>query len=116
MHFPDELLDVSEFNEPVEKGVSKPGMQMAKQLIASMTSEWKPQQYTDEYREALKKMIEEKIEHGEEQAGPPAKQKKPTNVVDLISVLKQSIQQTESKSKPGKSAAKTRASRRKKAA
>jgi DNA end-binding protein Ku len=108
MHFPDELLDVSEFKEPVEKGVSKPEMQMAKQLIASMTSEWKPQQYTDEYREALK--------HGEEQAGPPAKQKKPTNVVDLISVLKQSIQQTESKSKPGKSAAKTRASRRKKAA
>jgi non-homologous end joining protein Ku len=27
-------------------------------------SEWKPEQYTDEYREALEKMIEEKIEHG----------------------------------------------------
>ena len=58
-------------------------MQMAKQLIESMTSEWKPEQYTDEYHEALEKMIEEKIEHGGEEPPVPAKKKKPTNVVDL---------------------------------
>jgi hypothetical protein len=40
MHFPEELLDVSEFKKPVEKAVNKSEMQMAKQLIQSMTSEW----------------------------------------------------------------------------
>jgi DNA end-binding protein Ku len=33
MHFPEELLDTSEFKVPVEKAVSKAEMQMAKQLI-----------------------------------------------------------------------------------
>jgi DNA end-binding protein Ku len=116
MHFPEELLDASEFKAPVEKAVGKAEMQMAKQLIQSMTSEWKPEQYTDEYHEALEKMIEEKIEHGSEGGPAPAKKKKPTNVVDLVSVLQQSIQQTQLKPKPDKPAKKTQSTRRKKSA
>jgi DNA end-binding protein Ku len=81
-----------------------------------MTSEWKPEQYADEYHEALEKMIEEKIEHGGEKAPPPAKQKKPTKVVDLASVLQRSIQQTQARSKSEKATTKTRTARRKKAA
>jgi DNA end-binding protein Ku len=116
MHFPEELLNVSEFKEPVEKAVGKAEMQMAKQLIASMTSEWKPEQYTDEYHKALEKMIDEKIEHGGEEPPAPAKKKKPTNVVDLVSALQQSIQQTQAKPKPEKSTPQARPARRKKAA
>jgi DNA end-binding protein Ku len=116
MRFPEELLEVSEFKKRVEKAVGKAEMQMAKQLIQSMSSEWKPEQYTDEYHEALEKMIQEKIEHGDEIAAPRVKQKKPTNVVDLTSVLQQSIQQAHARQKPGKAAIKTRAIRRKKAA
>jgi DNA end-binding protein Ku len=116
MHFPEELLDASEFKEPVEKAVGKAEMQMAKQLIESMTSEWKPEQYTDEYHKALEKMIDEKIEHGSEEPPVPAKKKKPTNVVDLVSVLQQSIQQTQAKPKSEKAAPKTGPARRKKAA
>jgi non-homologous end joining protein Ku len=44
------------------------------------------------------------------------KQKKPTNVVDLVSVLQQSIQQTQAKPKSENSTPKIRAVRRKKAA
>ena len=47
MHFPEELLDTSEFKEPVEKPVAKAEMQMAKQLMQSMTSKWNPEEYTD---------------------------------------------------------------------
>ncbi|HEV3211536.1 MAG TPA: Ku protein [Chthoniobacterales bacterium] len=115
MHFPEELLDTSEFKAPVEKAVSKAEMQMAKQLIQSMTSEWKPEQYTDQYHEALEKMIEEKIEHGEEETSVPIKRKKPTNIVDLASVLRQSIQQTQPRL-TSKDSTKTRSTRRKKAA
>jgi DNA end-binding protein Ku len=97
MHFPNELVDVSEFKEPVEKKVGKAEMQMAEQLIESMTSTWKPEEYTDEYHEALEKLIEDKIEHGDKSAPAPAKKKKPSNVVDLVSILQKSIQQSQAK-------------------
>src|SRR5580698_11465068 len=116
MHFPEELLDASEFKEPVEKAVGKAEMQMAKQLIESMTSDWKPDQYTDEYTQELEKMIEEKIEHGGQEPRAAAVKKKPTNVVDLVSVLQQSIEQTQAKPSQAKAAPKTGPARRKKAA
>lgn len=97
MHFPDELVDVEEFKEPKEKAVGKAEMQMAEQLIDSMSSDWKPEQYKDEYRDALEKLIEDKIEHGGDSKPAPTKKKKPTNVVDLVSILQQSIQDSQSK-------------------
>jgi DNA end-binding protein Ku len=116
MHFPEELLDASEFKEPIEKAVGKAEMGMAQQLIQSMTSQWQPAKYTDDYHKALEKVIDEKIEHGGEEPPVPAHKKKPTNVVDLVSVLQQSIQQTQSKPKPEKPTPKTRTARRKRAA
>ncbi len=104
MHFPQELIDMGEFKEPVEKRVGKAEMQMAKQLIDSMTSKWKPEQYHDEYREALEKMIEDKIEHGDKAAPKTSKKAKPTNVIDLVAVLQKSIRQTKPKSATSKSA------------
>src|ERR1700747_3687588 len=86
MHFPEELLDASEFKEPVEKTVGKAEMQMAERLIESMSAKWEPRQYTDEYHKALEKMIEKKIQSGGKSAPAPAKEKRPTNVVDLMSV------------------------------
>lgn len=77
MHFPEELLDASEFKAPVEKATGKSELQMAKQLIQSMTSEWKPEQYTDQYHEALEKIIEEKIKHGDEETPAPLKRRSP---------------------------------------
>jgi DNA end-binding protein Ku len=97
MHFPKELIDVEEFNEPTEKAVGKAEMQMAKQLIESMTKEWEPEKYNDEYHEALEKLIEEKIEHPDEAAPAPAKKRQSTKVIDLVAVLQESLQQSKSK-------------------
>ena len=41
---------------------------MTEQLLESMTSEWKPQEYTDEYHHSLEDLIEKKIEHATRQA------------------------------------------------
>jgi DNA end-binding protein Ku len=95
----EELIDASKFKAPVEKAVGKAEMQMAKQLIQSMTSEWKPEQYTDQYHEALETIIEEKIKHDGKEPPVPVKKQKPTNVVDLLSVIQQSIQQTQARPK-----------------
>lgn len=113
MHFQQELIDASDFKAPSVKAASKAEMQMAKQLISSMTAEWNPDEYSDDYRDALEKMIEDKIEHGEEAPEAPVKKKKPTNVVDLVSVLQQSIQQNKGESKKTKA---SKPKRRKKAA
>lgn len=97
MHFPKELIDVYEFKQPAEKTVAKAEMQMAKQLIGSMTTEWEPDQYNDDYHEALEHLIEEKIEHPEKAARAPTKKRPASNVIDLVSVLQESLKQSKGK-------------------
>jgi DNA end-binding protein Ku len=102
MHFPKELIDVGEFNQPVEKTVGKSEMQMASQLIESMTTPWQPEQYNDDYHEALEKLIEEKIEDPAKTTQAPTRKRKATNVIDLVSVLQESLRQTKGKPANGK--------------
>ncbi len=104
MHFPDELIDASEFKGPADRGNSSAEVSMAKKLVESMTAKWEPEKYKDDYREAVEKMIQEKVEHGGEELPAPRKKHKPSNVVDLVSVLQQSIKETQG----GKPAPKTR--------
>jgi len=73
-------------------------MTMAKSFIESMTTGWEPDKYYDDYHEALEKLIEEKIEHPEKGMPAPAKRPKATNVVDLVSVLQESLKQFKGKS------------------
>jgi DNA end-binding protein Ku len=61
-------------------------------------------------------MIEKKIESGGKLAPAPAKKKRPTNVVDLVSVLKQSLHERGGETKSMKAAKQSRAKSRKKAA
>ena len=72
-------------------------MQMAQALIDSMSDEWKPEEYVDEYRAALEKVIEEKAHKGDTSALKPARKPKPTNVIDLVSVLQKSLEESGSK-------------------
>ncbi len=71
MHFPDELTDVSKFAEPQERKIAPAEMKMAKQLIDSMSTKWNPSEYVDDYRDAMEKMIEKKVEQGD--SAKPAK-------------------------------------------
>jgi DNA end-binding protein Ku len=60
-----------------------------------MSGKWDPQKYHDEYREALMDVIEKKVEAGgKEIEEKPKKAPKPTKVIDLISVLQKSLEQT----------------------
>ena len=57
MHFPDELADPEELNLP-KVTAAKKELAMAEQLIATMSDEWRPEKWKDEYREAMMKLIE----------------------------------------------------------
>jgi DNA end-binding protein Ku len=87
---------------------------MAKSLVQSMTSEWDPKKYKDDYRDALLDVIEEKVEAGGKEIEEKPKEKKPsTKVIDLVEVLKQSLASAEGGKKRG---AKTTKAKRRKAA
>jgi len=102
MHFPEELVDITEYRAPAEKPASKAEMNMAKQLIASMSAKWQPEQYHDDFHKALEKIVEEKVAHGGKMPAASHKKAKPSNVIDLVSVLQQSIKETQGKSHPAK--------------
>jgi DNA end-binding protein Ku len=100
MHFADELADPGKLHVPKKTEVGKREMNMAKSLIDGMSSKWNPEKYKDDYREALMEVIEEKVEAGgKEIEEKPKKSPKPTKVIDLVSVLQKSLEQTGTKKK-----------------
>jgi len=105
MRFPDEILDTSEFKAPAATKPGKAELSMANKLVESMSTNWNPNMFHDEYHEMLEKVVEQKIKKGGKEAPAPKRHKKPTNVIDLVSVLQQSIDDARHKSKPRKKAA-----------
>lgn len=98
MHFPDELADASELPIPEKVQVGKKEMTMAASLIQGMTDKWDPEKYHDEYKQALLKLIEEKVAAGgKELPVEKGAKPKPTKVIDLVSVLQQSLNQASKK-------------------
>ena len=64
---------------------------MARQLIESLSSDWEPEKYTDDYRERVLEMIERKAA-GEEVVTVPDGEKEAGDVVDLMAALEASLQ------------------------
>ena len=109
MHFADELADPEKLHVPKKPEVGKREMTMAKSLIDSMSSKWNPEKYKDDYREALMEVIEEKVEAGgKEIEEKPRKAPKPTKVIDLVSVLQKSLEQTGGTKKKAKPKSRTK--------
>jgi DNA end-binding protein Ku len=63
---------------------------MAESLIESMTADFDPGQYHDEYREALEQVIEAKVE-GREVVEQPVQEEDTGSVVDLMAALRASV-------------------------
>lgn len=95
MHFADEIADLDSFSIPKEAKIGPKEREMAKTLVKSMSEKWKPDKYHDDYRSALLEMIHEKVESGgKEIPHKEAPKKRASNVIDLVEVLRKSIQKT----------------------
>jgi DNA end-binding protein Ku len=119
MHFGEELVDADELKFPKKDQARPREIEMAKKLIDGMTTDWEPDKYKDEYKTQLMAMIEEKVKHPNEKHEAPKAQKKATNVIDLMSVLEESLAGTKSgkaKASAPKSKAKAPKTKHKKAA
>jgi len=90
MVWPDEVRapDFGFLDEDVT--VRPQELAMAESLIESMTGEFDPDLYHDEYRQALEKVIEAKIE-GREVVEQPVQEEDTGSVVDLMAALRASV-------------------------
>lgn len=96
MHFAEELVKPTALKIPASLDVGTKELEMAMALVDSMTDHWDADKYTDEYRSALLQLIHEKIEHGGKlPPGTGPKKRTPTKVVDLVSVLQESLERTQ---------------------
>jgi DNA end-binding protein Ku len=99
MRYPQELVDVHEYNVPEgAKGdyrITPKELEFSQQLIDAMSSEWEPDQYKDEFRARLQKVIKERMSANgvvrRKTDEHEAAEGTATNVVDFMSLLQQSI-------------------------
>jgi len=95
MHFASEILSAEILKNGSAAAVTDKELKMAQALIEGMSVPWEPEKYQDEYRTALLEIIEQKAKN-KQIAGKPAPAPAPTNVVDLVKVLQESLSRTQS--------------------
>jgi len=108
MRFHDEVVPPSDLDDALpdkKPKVAKKEQQMAEQLIDSLSTEFEPDSYRDEYREQLLALIERKAE-GKEIVAPEAEEPKATKAPDLMAALEESIAAVKDKGSGGDGAKK----------
>jgi DNA end-binding protein Ku len=93
MRFADEIVPPENVDGVVteeEVAVSDREVEMAKRLIDSLSSDFKPESYRDEYREELLDLIERKAK-GERVVAAPTEEPQPTKAPDLMAALEESL-------------------------
>ncbi len=92
MHYHEDIIPYDELLAPDSK-ISAEEMKMAMTLVETMSGKFDPARYKDEYEDALKKMIEAKLQ-GLEIKAPKAKV---AEVKDLMEAIRASIEATSKK-------------------
>jgi DNA end-binding protein Ku len=99
MHWPDEIREAAfdELNQKVD--VRDQEVKMARQLIQQLSDEFHPEQFEDEYRIALEKLAERKVE-GQEVTVAAEPEEEPAPVVDIMEALKASVDEAKKRKSP----------------
>lgn len=96
MRFADEIRDAADLDLPSGKqGVSEKELDLAERLVDAMVEPWDPERYRDDYRVDVKALIEQRVAAGElagGKAAPPVRRPSGPKVVDLMALLKQSVE------------------------
>jgi DNA end-binding protein Ku len=102
--WPDEVRAV-DFEKLHDVAEPKPKeLAMAETLVQSMSEDFDPSEYTDEYQVELRKMLDETIKAGGNKVIPaaesPATQTEDAEVVDLVAALQRSLEASGRKKPP----------------
>ena len=98
LRFAYELREPSELDVPGDDlaalGLTQPEITMAEQLVAAMVTAWRPEDYRDEYREDLLRVIEEKQTHpGAVTPRRDGWRPGEGQVVDIMALLRRSVEE-----------------------
>ncbi|MEJ0036689.1 MAG: Ku protein [Gammaproteobacteria bacterium] len=98
LRFEEEIRSADELDLPGNSaGVTPKELAMAERLIDDMTGEWKPSQFKDTYSRDLLARVKEKVRNREtHKLTPTEKTREPrqsAQVIDLMEVLKRSLEQ-----------------------
>jgi DNA end-binding protein Ku len=100
LRYAHELRDAGELDVPGEDleelGVKEREVELAEQLVDAMVEAWEPEKYKDEHREEVLSLVRRKIETGQEHEQvevPAAEREEGGEVVDIMSLLRASVEQ-----------------------
>lgn len=109
LRFGHELRQAEDLDLPGGGEVSARELEMAERLVEGMVTEWDPSQYRDEYRDDLKALIRERVAAGQtegvDEPAPEPKRPEGGKVVDLMALLKRSLDEREAGGGAAKKAA-----------
>jgi DNA end-binding protein Ku len=114
LHWPDEIRSTQDLDVPEDVKVSPAELKMAENLVGMMASEFDPSEYKDEYKQAVLKLVEAKVQKKEVIEAPEPEAE--TTVVDLMSALKASVERAkkgEAKTKRASSGSSSKTARKK---
>ena len=97
MLWPDEVRTAHFDFQDKKVDVRRQELQMAGSLIETLNSDWNPEDYQDEYREAVLAMVDEKLAGGQAvtaKKGPVAEE---GQVLDLMAALQASVERSRQK-------------------
>jgi DNA end-binding protein Ku len=106
LRYHQELRSLEEYKLPGRElkdyKVTAREIDMAAQLVDAMTIDWDPQQYHDEYRDALMQWIEKKARAGKkgvavEKESAEASESGGAEIIDMMELLQKSMQQGKAK-------------------
>jgi DNA end-binding protein Ku len=91
MLYADEVVQASELDVQTTKDTrpSQREVDMARQLVSSLSAKWEPDKYKDDFREKVMGLVEAKAEGNVITA--PEQPEKPAPVVDLMAALEASL-------------------------
>lgn len=114
LRYAQEIVDPAEYRLPEGSAskwkISPREVEMAEQLIESMSGDWSPDAFKDDFRERLQKVIEQRVRSKKVVQPETEEDERPvegaaTNVIDFGELLKRSLEKKGGKS--GKAAAKS---------
>lgn len=100
MHYGDEVQGIEEIQDDLPRDIktSKKEVEAAEQLIASMSGEFDPSQYQDDYQQQVRELIEAKAEGEQVRAVADEGEEDIPPTFDLMDALKKSVAQRSGKS------------------
>lgn len=95
LRYPEELRDMEKLNLPESVKSTKKELDLAIKLVDDLTVKWDPDAHEDTYNAALLKRIEAKAKHEikDEDEDTSEKSEAKDNVIDLMELLKRSIEE-----------------------